>query len=76
MKTWTHPAYAKGIKVKCMCGNEHVISSTMAVWNTPEICSKCHPAYNAGVKIEKAARGRLQAYQERMAKVSSIQKAA
>ncbi len=66
--------YNKKIKVKCMCGAEYEVNSTAQGRPTLEVCSRCHPAYNSGMKIEKAARGRLQAYQERMAKISTVQK--
>lgn len=74
MKTAIHPSYKKWVKVKCMCGKEYAINSTSDHRNTMEFCSHCHPAYNSGAKIEKAARGRLQAYQERMSKISAAQK--
>ena len=53
-----------------MCGKEFEVNSTLEHWQTVEMCSNCHPTYNAGMKVEKAARGRLQAYQERMAKIN------
>lgn len=74
MKKQIHPKYHKGIKVKCMCGKEFETSSTADRRPTLEFCSNCHPTYNSWMKIEKAARGRLQAYQERMAKISATKK--
>lgn len=74
MKKQIHPKYYKKIKVKCMCWKEFETNSTWENWPTLEYCSNCHPTYNSGAKIEKAARGRLQAYQERMAKISAAQK--
>lgn len=74
MKKNIHPAYKKGIKVKCMCGQEFITNDTVDQLPVLENCSNCHPAYNKGAKVEKAARGRLQAYQERMAKIDSVKK--
>lgn len=74
MKKKIHPQYNKKIKVKCMCGKEYEVNTTSDSWPTLEVCSNCHPVYNHGMKIEKAARGRLQAYQERMAKISEVAK--
>jgi large subunit ribosomal protein L31 len=74
MKKEIHPTYNHNVKVKCMCGKEYTINSTANAWPTLEMCSNCHPVYNSGAKIEKAARGRLQAYQEKMAKIAATQK--
>ncbi|MFA7285096.1 MAG: 50S ribosomal protein L31 [Candidatus Absconditabacterales bacterium] len=74
MKKGIHPAYRKAVKVKCMCGHEFTINDTLDQWPTVEVCSNCHPAYNDGMKVEKAARGRLQAYQERLAKIEQANK--
>lgn len=57
-----------------MCGKEFEVNDTAERLPTLEFCSHCHPAYNSWAKIEKAARGRLQAYQERMAKISATKK--
>lgn len=74
MKKQIHPKYYKNVKVKCMCGKEFQVNATSEHLPTLEFCSNCHPAYNSWAKIEKAARGRLQAYQERMAKISATKK--
>lgn len=72
MKKNIHPTSYHNVQVKCICGAEYDISSTNTDRPTLDVCSNCHPAYNDGVKVEKAARGRLQAYQERMAKIKKI----
>lgn len=74
MKKDIHPASHADVKVKCICGAEYEVTSTNANRPTLDVCSNCHPAYNDGAKVEKAARGRLQAYQERMAKIEKATK--
>lgn len=72
MKKEIHPKTHQDVKVKCICGAEFDIVSTNSNRPTLDVCAKCHPAYNDGMKVEKAARWRLQAYQDRMAKIEKL----
>lgn len=49
MKDKIHPKLYD-TKVKCTCGNEFVIKTTVPEINV-EICSKCHPFYTGQKKI-------------------------
>lgn len=56
MKKEIHPKTHQDVKVKCICGAEFDIVSTNSNRPTLDVCAKCHPAYNDGMKVEKAAR--------------------
>ncbi|MGC8764905.1 MAG: 50S ribosomal protein L31 [Brevinematia bacterium] len=49
MKEGIHPQLYD-TKVKCTCGNEFTIRTTVAEINV-EICSKCHPFYTGQKKL-------------------------
>ena len=59
MKEGIHPKYYQA-KVKCHCGNEFVVGSTVPEI-TVEICSKCHPCYT-GQQKAVTARGRIEKF--------------
>ena len=62
MKEGIHPKYYQA-KVKCHCGNEFVVGSTVPEI-TVEICSKCHPFYTGQQKAAQA-RGRIEAFNKK-----------
>lgn len=64
MKKDLHPQYYSEAKVKCVCGNEWTVGSTMAEIHT-SICSKCHPFYTGNEKIVDT-RGRVDRFKRQM----------
>ncbi|UDG80408.1 50S ribosomal protein L31 [Candidatus Annandia pinicola] len=50
MKKKIHPKY-KDIIVKCSCGNNIYIKSTICNNINIDICSKCHPFYTGKQRI-------------------------
>jgi len=66
MKTDTHPKYYPNAKVKCACGNEFTVGSTIEEIKT-EICSKCHPFYTGQEKIVDT-KGRVERFKRRLEK--------
>lgn len=71
MKKDIHPKYNK-TKVKCTCGNNFEIGSTLESLNI-EICSQCHPFYTGKQKLIDDA-GVINKYQKRVASQASIAK--
>ncbi len=66
MKKQGHPTYHKQAVIKCACGNEIVVGSTMETINV-ELCHICHPFYTGKQKLVDTAR-RVEKFQEKMAK--------
>ena len=66
MKQGIHPEFYQA-KVKCHCGNEFTVGSTMKEI-TVEICSKCHPFYTGKQKFVDAG-GRVDKFKKRLAMV-------
>lgn len=66
MKTNIHPKYYPNAKVKCACGNEFTVGSTIPEIKT-EICSKCHPFYTGQEKIVDT-KGRVERFKKRLEK--------
>jgi large subunit ribosomal protein L31 len=64
MKIKTHPKYEK-ITVKCACGEEHAIGSTMKEMKV-DICSACHPFFTGNEKTLDTA-GRVDKFNKRFA---------
>ena len=59
-----HPDY-KQINVRCSCGHEFVINSTLSSNELQvEVCSKCHPFYTGKQKIMDTA-GRVEDFNRR-----------
>jgi ribosomal protein L31 len=77
MKDGIHPQYFTTTFNCINCGTTYELWSTINPSNGPvkvEICSHCHPAYNKGKVIEvKASKGRLQEYEERLARMKAAQ---
>ena len=65
MKQGIHPEFYQA-KVKCHCGNEFTVGSTMKEI-TVEICSKCHPFYTGKQKLIDAG-GRVDKFKRRLEK--------
>jgi large subunit ribosomal protein L31 len=63
MKKDIHPKYNE-IKVKCLCGAEHQIGSTMSEMKI-EICSSCHPFFTGKEKTLDTA-GRVDKFKKRV----------
>ncbi|HHI96714.1 MAG TPA: 50S ribosomal protein L31 [Thermodesulfatator atlanticus] len=50
MKKGIHPEYYKKAVVRCACGNEFIVGSTLPEIRV-EVCSKCHPFYTGEQRI-------------------------
>ena len=74
MKKDIHPKYYPKAKVRCACGNTFEVGSTKEFIEV-EICSKCHPFYTGKEKIVDTM-GRVQKFQERLAKKEALKKKA
>ena len=72
MKADIHPTYYQKAKVKCVCGNEFTVGSTLEKIEV-EICSKCHPFYSGEEKIIDTA-GRVEKFKARSAAAASFAK--
>jgi len=55
MKKEIHPKYYKNAKIKCACGAEFTVGSTVPEIQV-EICSNCHPFYTGKQKLVDTAR--------------------
>ena len=66
MKKDIHPNYYSDAKVKCACGNEYIIGSTLEKMEI-ETCSKCHPFYT-GKERGAISGGRIEKFQNRAEK--------
>jgi len=64
MKKEIHPKY-QTMTVKCACGEEHKIGSTMSEMKV-DICSACHPFYTGNEKTLDTA-GRVDKFNKRFA---------
>jgi large subunit ribosomal protein L31 len=73
MKKNIHPAY-EPIKVKCSCGNEFSVKSTLGQSLNLEVCAKCHPFYTGQQKIVDTA-GRVDSFNKKYAFLSASTKA-
>ena len=67
MKKGIHPATYE-TKVRCACGNEFTVESTMKEINV-EICSQCHPFFTGKQKLVDSA-GRVERFLKKYAKVA------
>ena len=73
MKTGIHPEY-KPTKITCACGRVTETFATVDELHV-EICSACHPFYTGQQKFVDTA-GRVDKFQQRMAKTQAAQAAA
>lgn len=70
MKKDIHPKYNPKTKVKCSCGAQFEVGSTVDEINV-EICSHCHPLYTGNKKFVDTA-GRLDRFQARLDKTKKL----
>lgn len=68
MKKDIHPKYYEKAYVRCACGNEFFVGSTLPEINT-EICAKCHPFYTGQEKIIDV-KGRVERFKRRLEKTA------
>ncbi len=73
MKADIHPRYQES-EIRCACGNVIKTRSTRAV-HLLGICNACHPFYTGTQKFVDTA-GRVDKFQQRMAKTQAAQAAA
>ncbi|MBK9140119.1 MAG: 50S ribosomal protein L31 [Verrucomicrobia bacterium] len=72
MKPDIHPKYVEA-EVRCACGNSFKTRSTRPVI-VVGICNACHPFYTGQQKFVDTA-GRVDKFQQRMAKTKAAQEA-
>jgi len=70
MKSAIHPTYFPQAKVKCACGNQFTVGSTLEEINI-EVCSNCHPFFSGKAKVIDTA-GKVEKFKERMGKKKSL----
>lgn len=73
MKAELHPKY-QDAEIRCACGNVIKTRSTKAV-TIIGICNACHPFYTGTQKFVDTA-GRVDKFQQRLAKTQAAQAAA
>lgn len=74
MKKEIHPKYYDKTKVKCSCGADFEVGSTIPEIKV-EICSNCHPLYTGNKRIIDTA-GRVDRFQARLKKSEEMKKQA
>ncbi len=72
MKKDTHPKYYKEAKIKCACGAEYIVGSTVPEIQI-EICSACHPFYSGKQKLIDTAR-RVDRFEKMRKKSAELKK--
>ncbi len=72
MKADIHPKYVEA-EIRCACGNVIQTRSTKSVIIVG-ICNECHPFYTGQQKFVDTA-GRVDKFQQRMAKTKAAQEA-
>ncbi len=68
MKDNIHPQYYNNAKVRCACGNEFEVGSTLEEIKV-EICSQCHPFFTGKQKLVDTA-GRVEKFLRKYGKSS------
>ncbi|MBI2007272.1 MAG: 50S ribosomal protein L31 [Candidatus Blackburnbacteria bacterium] len=63
MKTSIHPTWYPESRVRCACGNEFTVGSTLPEIHV-EVCSACHPFFTGQVRYVDTA-GRVEKFTER-----------
>jgi large subunit ribosomal protein L31 len=63
MKADIHPTYYPNAKVRCACGAEFTVGSTLPEIEI-EVCSQCHPFYTGKGKLVDTA-GRVDRFRAR-----------
>lgn len=66
MKKKVHPNYYPAAKVRCTCGHEFTMGSTVPEM-TVEVCSACHPYFTGKQKFIDTA-GRIDKFKKRYGK--------
>lgn len=74
MKKNLHPQYYDKTKVKCSCGADFEVGSTIPDIKV-EICSSCHPLYTGNKRIVDTA-GRVDRFQARLKKFEEMKQQA
>jgi large subunit ribosomal protein L31 len=73
MKADIHPNY-KDAEIRCACGNV-ILTRSVKPTTIVGICNACHPFYTGQQKFVDTA-GRVDKFQQRMAKTQAVQAAA
>jgi len=73
MRPDIHPTYYPNARVICSCGATWTTGSTVPEIRT-DVCSNCHPFYTGQQKFVDTA-GRVDKFQQRMAKTKAAQDA-
>lgn len=63
MKAQIHPNWHPEARVKCACGNEFTVGSTLPEIHV-EVCSRCHPFFTGQMRYVDTA-GRVEKFRER-----------
>lgn len=74
MKKGIHGNYYKNVEVTCICGEQFTISATVPGPMRVETCYKCHPVFNPDRVVKKVVKGRMEKFNEKMKKISSLKK--
>lgn len=72
MKTDLHPTYHAKATIRCSCGNEIAVGSTVESM-TVEVCESCHPFYTGKQKLVDAA-GRIDRFKKRLKNAAEAEK--
>ena len=67
MKPKIHPEY-KMTSFRCACGSTWNVLSSKVGESTVEICSNCHPFFTGGGKFVIDTAGRIEKFEEKVAK--------
>lgn len=63
MKTGIHPTWHPQAQVRCACGNEFTVGSTLPKIHV-EVCSHCHPFFTGQARYVDTA-GRIEKFAEK-----------
>lgn len=63
MKTGIHPTWYPEARVRCACGNEFTVGSTLSQIHV-EVCSLCHPFFTGQARYVDTA-GRVEKFAEK-----------
>ncbi len=76
MKKDIHTAYHKDVAVKCICGAEFTVNTTVEGPMKVETCYQCHPIFNKDKVIKKVIKGRMEKILEKQKRMDKMKKAA
>ena len=74
MKTGIHTDYHKDVAVKCICGAEFKVNTTVEWPMKVETCNQCHPIFNKDKVIKKVIKGRMEKFLEKQKRMESMKK--